>query len=65
MMKVQAMKTCKKCGKDLIGTQRLFCKKCWDEGVDGAKKAGLTAIGVVGIIATVIFNKGKGSSNSA
>ena len=58
------MKTCKQCGKDLIGKQCLFCKKCLEKDKDLAKKVvgfGGLVVAVLGIVAKV----GKPSKDSS
>lgn len=34
------MKSCKMCGKDLIGKERILCRHCKEAGKDGAKRGG-------------------------
>lgn len=51
------MKTCKHCGKTLVGKEKSFCKSCKDKGLDNAKKV---TIGAFTFAAATLFVKTKG-----
>jgi hypothetical protein len=52
------MKTCKYCGKTLVGKEKNFCKSCKDQGWDNAKK-GAGFLFFFTTIALVVKTKGK------
>lgn len=45
---MESVKKCRTCGKDLIGQERVLCKRCKEAGKDHAKKG-------VGILTGVTF----------
>lgn len=53
------MKTCKKCDKELIGKEKLFCKRCFSKGKDKVIKGGGTLLGLGLTVISVVFLKGR------
>lgn len=53
------MKTCKKCDKELIGKEKLFCKSCFSKGKDKVIKGGGTLLGLGLTVISVVFLKGR------
>ena len=46
------MVACKRCGKELVGSEKKICKSCKDKGLDTLKKVGKGAAAVVTLVAS-------------
>lgn len=50
---------CKKCGKELIGKEKRYCKICWGKLTVGAKETAAAMGSLLMMIGSIVLTKGK------
>ena len=53
------MKSCKGCGKELVGKEKLFCKNCWSKAKEKSKNVVSWGLGIAGFVLLAISQKDK------